>query len=113
MDPTPVLSWLAEGVREQRPVPELALAFHRSVADVVLRSCLMAALPRSITLVGLTGGVFQNTVLLRACRERLRWAGFDVVSHHVVPPNDGGLSLGQLAVAAGRDALPATTRDKE
>ena len=48
--------------------------------------------------VALSGGVFQNALLLTRCLDRLQPAGFTVLTHRQVPPNDGGISLGQVAI---------------
>ena len=57
-----------------------------------------------LTVAALSGGVFQNRLLLRLAREALREAGFEVLTHQQVPANDGGLSLGQAVIGlhAGR-----------
>jgi hydrogenase maturation protein HypF len=54
--------------------------------------------------VALSGGTFQNLRLLASCTTRLEEAGFRVLRHRHVPPNDGGISYGQAAVAAARGA---------
>ena len=69
-------------------------------ADLVRDICLLAREETGIATVALSGGVFQNATLLRAAGERLRRAGFAVLTHQLVPPNDGGLALGQAAIAA-------------
>ncbi len=77
--------------------PELiAYRFHLGLAELIVQIAERAALPRIV----LTGGCFQNALLLRLARRRLERAGFTVYTHREVPPNDGGLSLGQAVVAA-------------
>ena len=89
---SPMLDDLGIGHR-----PELIAAqFHVSLADATVRVAHAAGLPRVV----LTGGCFQNRLLLSLVRGRLEEAGFTVYSHSLVPPNDGGLSLGQAVVAA-------------
>jgi hydrogenase maturation protein HypF len=78
---------------------EVAAAFHETVAAGAAEACVTAAGPR---LVVLSGGTFQNLRLLESTRRRLEERGFRVLSHRLVPPNDGGLSYGQAAVAAAR-----------
>ncbi|HKI93331.1 MAG TPA: hypothetical protein VJ986_13605, partial [Gaiellaceae bacterium] len=78
---------------------EIAAAFHETVAAAAAAACAEAAEPRTVVL---SGGTFQNLRLLGATRRRLEDAGFRVLSHRLVPPNDGGVAYGQVAVAAAR-----------
>jgi hydrogenase maturation protein HypF len=57
-----------------------------------------------VSRVALSGGSWQNRILLRAARWRLEEAGFEVYTQHLAPPNDGGIALGQAAVAMARIA---------
>jgi hydrogenase maturation protein HypF len=84
-------------------VPPMIIAakFHNAVAGLIVGLAVDLAGETGVRTVGLSGGVFQNVTLLEAVAPRLRDAGLRVLLHRQVPPNDGGLSLGQ-AVIAGR-----------
>jgi hydrogenase maturation protein HypF len=82
----------------------IALGFHVSLAEVVARTCTRIAEREDVQAVALSGGVMVNDVLVSELSWRLAERGLTVLTHARVPPNDGGLSLGQLAVVAARDA---------
>ena len=73
----------------------IAGRFHNAVADLVVQGCQRSRDHCGLDTVALSGGVFQNRMLLEKSLERLERAGFRVLRHRQVPPNDGGLSLGQ------------------
>ena len=80
---------------------QLALHFHRRLAGMIVSACEKAREETGINTVALSGGVYQNKLLLDDSVTMLEERGFHVLRHHLLPPNDGGISLGQ-AVAAMR-----------
>lgn len=80
---------------------QLALHFHRRLAGMIVSACEKAREETGINTVALSGGVYQNKLLLDYSVTILEERGFHVLRHHLLPPNDGGISLGQ-AVAAMR-----------
>ena len=80
---------------------QLALHFHKGLAGMIVSACEKAREETGINTVALSGGVYQNKLLLDYSVTMLEERGFHVLRHHLLPPNDGGISLGQ-AVAAMR-----------
>jgi hydrogenase maturation protein HypF len=84
------------------PPSLIAARFHAAVAGLVANACATLADRVGATAVGLTGGVFQNPLLLELAVAALRRRGCEVLLHHRVPANDGGLALGQAVLARSR-----------
>ncbi|MFD7919304.1 carbamoyltransferase HypF [Streptomyces sp. NPDC059740] len=105
-DPSPVLAAVVADVRAGAPPQVVAGRFHAGVAALVGELAGRARDTHGLGVAALSGGVFANAVLAQGCARLLRGDGFHVLRHRLVPPNDGGLALGQLAVAA-RAAAPA------
>ncbi|MCX6224726.1 MAG: carbamoyltransferase HypF, partial [Bacteroidia bacterium] len=82
------------------PLSVISARFHRTLARVILDTCIRARELTGLKSVVLSGGTFQNAFLTRITRLCLKKYKFNVYTHRVVPPNDGGISLGQLIVAA-------------
>jgi hydrogenase maturation protein HypF len=78
----------------------IATRFHHGLADAIVRVCLMLRDSTGVSVAALSGGVFQNVLLLERTVAGLERSGFQTLTHSRVPPNDGGISLGQVAVAA-------------
>ncbi|MGY4997870.1 carbamoyltransferase HypF [Streptomyces sp. 900105245] len=99
IDPAPALAALLADQSRGTPAAVLAARFHRGVARAVTEICRRARTATGLTTVALTGGVFVNALLEEECTALLARDGFTVLRHGEVPPNDGGLALGQLMVA--------------
>lgn len=104
LEPAPMWRALLADLAAGTATPRMAARFHRGLARalVQLADALAWHDGARIGTVVLSGGVFQNATLLRLVGEGLRERGLSVLSHRAVPPNDGGIALGQAAVAAAR-----------
>jgi hydrogenase maturation protein HypF len=98
-----LLLGVVEDILNKVPAPEISLKFHYTVAGIVAGMCKLIAKESSIKRVALSGGVFQNRLLSKLAVAALKREGFEVLTHRLVPPNDGGISLGQAAVASFAD----------
>ncbi len=80
-------------------VEDAALNFHRMLAESVCGGVQKMKQLTGLNTAALSGGVFQNTLLTKLCKELLEEQGFEVLIHSQIPANDGGISLGQAAAA--------------
>jgi hydrogenase maturation protein HypF len=96
LDWQPAVESLLEDARRGVPIGWIASRFHTALAEGIVEVAQRVGLPRVV----LTGGCFQNRVLLKRTIWRLQDAGFRAYWPQRVPPNDGGIALGQIAVAA-------------
>jgi hydrogenase maturation protein HypF len=99
IDAGPVLRAIVADLRSGRSRGAIALAFHAAVAGLIADTADQLRQSTGIGAVALSGGVFQNLLVSRLSRTELTRHGFAVLTHHLVPPNDGGLALGQAVIA--------------
>jgi len=99
IDGIELMAHLAADLANGRPVQEAAAAFHNGLAGALVEAATRAAEEGGLRTVALSGGTFQNQLLAARVSKGLRAAGLEVLVHHRVPANDGGISLGQAAIA--------------
>jgi hydrogenase maturation protein HypF len=94
-----LVSAIIQDVRSSEPVGMIGARFHRTIAEIAVDICERAREQANLNEVALSGGVWQNQILLDLVRDGLRQKGFVVYFHQQVPSNDGGLTLGQAVIA--------------
>ena len=101
VDWEPLLLALREDAREQIPLASISIKFHNTLVEALVEVARRVSEPRVV----LTGGCFQNKYLLERAVRRLESEGFKPYWHQRIPPNDGGIALGQIVAAAGQSAV--------
>jgi hydrogenase maturation protein HypF len=110
VDTRPLIRAVVHDVRTGARPAAIARRFHSTLVEIVAAVCDRIRRDTGLDAVALGGGVFLNALLTGEVCGRLAQDGFRVHRHRLVPPNDGGLSLGQLAVAAAQLGRPAADR---
>lgn len=104
LDPRPLIAAVVDAEAARTPASEVAAGFHDSLALATGALAADLARERGRATVVLTGGVFQNPRFSAVVAAEVAGAGLEVLEHRTVPPNDGGVSLGQAAIAVARAA---------
>jgi hydrogenase maturation protein HypF len=102
LDPTPIIGVVVKDIREGTVASIISARFHNTIAVMVKQTCKKLRQQTKINTIALSGGVWQNMVLLQKTLKALRTEQFEVLIHSKVPANDGGLALGQAAIAGYR-----------
>ncbi|MBR8834786.1 MAG: carbamoyltransferase HypF [Stigonema ocellatum SAG 48.90 = DSM 106950] len=105
IDPHPMWQALLNDLKQEIPQPIIAAKFHKSLANTIVNMVNHLCQENATNQVVLTGGVFQNSILLEQVTNHLQELRFTVLTHSLVPPNDGGLSLGQAVIAAAQSKI--------
>jgi hydrogenase maturation protein HypF len=99
IDPTEMIRGIVRDLMDGLPSSKISGKFHRTISRMIVETCGTIRSMEKLNRVVLSGGVFQNILLLSFVTEDLKRSGFDVHTHHLVPSNDGGISLGQAVIA--------------
>jgi hydrogenase maturation protein HypF len=102
IDFMPMIEEIVQDVNNRCDKGIIAVKFHNTIIASVIEVALRCKSERNINKIALSGGSFQNWYLLEKTENLLKQHGFEVLSHSLVPSNDGGIALGQLAIAAKR-----------
>jgi len=94
-----LISAIVDDVKNQVPISIISLKFHNTMAQIIAEMCKTITKESGVNKVALSGGVFQNRLLQKLAVSALHKDGFTVLTHHLVPCNDGGISLGQAVIA--------------
>lgn len=105
IDAAPLLEQVVADRLAGAPASVISIGFHTAVAQMTCDLCQRIRKSTGLETALLSGGVYQNRLLLRMTRNLLRAVGFHVLMHEKVPPNDGGLALGQAAIAASKAGI--------
>jgi hydrogenase maturation protein HypF len=95
----PIFKGIISDLKRHVSVESISSKFHNTVAEIVLNMCLKIRKTNGLDRVALSGGVFQNRLLLENAYVLLDKNNFKVFTQHRVPPNDGGIALGQVIIA--------------
>jgi len=106
LDPRPLIRAIVHDLARGADLATIGGRFHRALADAIAVACEALRKRHGLGSVALSGGCFQSRLLTTLTVERLARDGFEVLLHSRVPPNDGGIALGQAAVAAWRNREP-------
>jgi hydrogenase maturation protein HypF len=94
-----LFSAIVDDLRNKVAVATISLKLHQTIAGITVDMCGIISQKTGVEQIALSGGVFQNRLLLKLTATGLKQAGFQVFTHHLVPCNDGGISLGQAVIA--------------
>ncbi|NOZ69025.1 MAG: carbamoyltransferase HypF [Deferribacteres bacterium] len=103
---TPMLGMILDDLKAGVPKEDIARKFHNTIVEIIVSTAESIRKETGISHAALSGGVFQNTILLENAFNALKERGFVPLTHQLVPPNDGGIALGQAAFAGRHVKMP-------
>ena len=109
LDTRPLIQEIVAEIAKKVDAKVIARRFHSTVSEMITEVCREVRQETGLTSAVFSGGVFMNALLTTEATARLEGDGFTVYRHRLVPPNDAGLSLGQVAIAAARLRTDATS----
>lgn len=99
IDPAPVIENIVKDIKRGVPKGKISYRFHRTISAIITEICKRIKEERNMKKVVLSGGVFQNNLLLHMVWKELKENNFSVYCHHTIPTNDAGISSGQAVIS--------------